>query len=259
MGARDAFEHNRLLMVLGAIMLDVLMSVQWSAVLQIVLIDLLLGGDNAVVIALACRNLPAAQRNRAIWWGAAGAIVLRIACVSIAVMLLDVPLLKLTGGLLLLWIGIKLIAGEDGEDPNISASGKLLAAIRTIVLADAIMSIDNVIAVAGAAESAGGAQRYVLIVFGLLVSIPVIVWGSRFVLKIFDRFPGVITLGAALLGWIAAGLITGEPFVRRWVAVDDSWQAMIVGTAGALCVVVPGSIIARRRAARAKIEQDAAT
>lgn len=222
------------------LMSEFLMAAHWSAVLQIILIDILLGGDNAIIIALACRNLPLHQRSRAIWWGTAGAILLRVAFVSVAVVLLDVPLLKLAGGLMLLWIGIKLITSDDDGDPDIQSSGKLLAAIKTIVVADAVMSLDNVIGVAAAAESASGMQRYVLIVFGLLVSIPIIVWGSHLVLKIFDRFPSVVTLGAALLGWIAAGLMLGDAFVARWVPTQP-WLSYVAGTTGALLVVAVGS------------------
>lgn len=224
---------------------EFLMATQWSAVLQIILIDILLGGDNAVIIALACRNLPLHQRSRAIWWGTGGAILLRVAFVSVAVLLLDVPLLKLAGGLMLLWIGIKLITDNDEGDPDIQSSGKLLAAIKTIVVADAVMSLDNVIGVAAAAEAASGAQRYALIVFGLVVSIPIIVWGSHLVLKIFDRFPSVVTLGAALLGWIAAGLILGDAFVARWVPVLQ-WVPSVAGALGALLVVGVGYLVNAR-------------
>lgn len=224
---------------------EFLMATQWSAVLQIILIDILLGGDNAVIIALACRNLPVHQRSRAIWWGTGGAILLRVAFVSVAVLLLDVPLLKLAGGLMLLWIGIKLIADNDDGDPNIQASGKLLAAIKTIVVADAVMSLDNVVAVAAAAEATTGAQRYALIVFGLLVSIPIIVWGSHLVLKIFDRFPSVVTLGAALLGWIAAGLMLGDASVARW-APTQPWFSYAAGAIGAVLVVGVGHFVSAR-------------
>ena len=230
---------------------EFLMATQWSAVLQIILIDILLGGDNAVIIALACRNLPQHQRSRAIWWGTGVAILLRVAFVSVAVLLLDVPLLKLAGGLMLLWIGIKLMTDNDEGDPDIQSAGKLLAAIKTIVVADAVMSLDNVIGVAAAAEAANGVQRYALIVFGLLVSIPIIVWGSHLVLKIFDRFPSVVTLGAALLGWIAAGLILSDAFVARWVPALP-WLPYVASALGALLVVGAGYLINARGKALAQ-------
>jgi YjbE family integral membrane protein len=176
-------------------MFEFFAALHWGAVLQIIVIDILLGGDNAVVIALACRNLPAAQRTRGVLLGTLGAIVLRIVLIAFAVVLLDIPFLKLIGGLLLLYIGVKLtIPGHD--DPRVKPADHLWSAIKTIIVADAVMSIDNVIAVAGAAEAADPQHRLMLVVFGLLVSIPLIVWGSTLVLKLLDRFPVVIALGA---------------------------------------------------------------
>uniref|UniRef100_UPI003FA7B0D9 TerC family protein n=1 Tax=Salmonella enterica TaxID=28901 RepID=UPI003FA7B0D9 len=171
------------------------------AVGQIILIDIVLGGDNAVVIALACRQLPAAQRTKGILWGTAGAIALRVILIFFALTLLAIPYLKLVGAALLVWIGVKLLApdGEDGH-ANIQGSDKLWAAIKTVIVADLVMSIDNVIAIAGAAESAGGDHKMPLVIFGLLVSIPIIVWGSQLVLRLMDRFPVIITAGGMLLG-----------------------------------------------------------
>ena len=193
--------------------MDMLMTTDfWIAVGQIILIDILLGGDNAVVIALACRKLPAQQRTQGIIWGTAGAIVLRVALIFFALQLLAVPFLKLVGAALLLWIGIKLLLPEHGEGhSDIEGSDRLWGAVRTVIVADFVMSLDNVIAIAGAAESAGGAHSMALVIFGILVSIPIIVWGSQFVIKLMDRFPAIITLGAMLLGWIAGTMAVTDP------------------------------------------------
>ena len=184
----------------------------WVAVGQIIMIDLLLGGDNAVVIALACRKLPPAQRAKGILWGTAGAIVLRVILIFFALTLLAIPYLKLVGAVLLLWIGIKLLVPEDDDaHGNIQASDKLWAAVKTVIVADLVMSVDNVIAIAGAAEGAGGDHKMPLVIFGLLVSIPIIVWGSQLVIKLMDRFPIIITVGGMLLGWIAGAMIVTDP------------------------------------------------
>ncbi|WNC10917.1 TerC family protein [Pseudomonas coleopterorum] len=187
----------------------------WLAVMQIIAIDILLGGDNAVVIALACRKLPKAQRNRAIIGGALGAILLRIAMIFFALQLLELPYLKLIGAVLLIWIGIKLIVpeGEDAHD-NLAPSPKLLGAIKTIIVADAVMSLDNVVAVAGASNG-----QLELVIFGIVISIPIIIWGSKLVLHFMDQYPIVITLGAALLGWIAGSMAITDislPAVPAW-------------------------------------------
>jgi YjbE family integral membrane protein len=160
----------------------------WIALGQIIIIDILLGGDNAVVIALACRKLPPEQRRKGIIYGTAGAIVLRIILIAFAMVLLQLPFLKVVGALLLVWIGMKLIAPDEEGHDNIEGSDKLFAAIKTIIVADLVMSVDNVIAIAGAAQSSGEHQL-LLIVLGLLISIPIIVWGSQLVIKLMERFP----------------------------------------------------------------------
>ncbi|WP_407279261.1 TerC family protein [Aromatoleum evansii] len=215
----------------------------WVSVLQIIAIDILLGGDNAVVIALACRKLPEHQRNKGIAWGVVGAIGLRVVLIFFALQLLALPFLKVVGALLLLWIGVKLMQPEDDEGQgNIEGSTHLLGAIKTIVIADAVMSLDNVIAVAGAAKGDLG-----LVVFGIVVSIPIIVWGSKFVLKLMDRFPMVITLGAALLGWIAGGMLIGDVVVKPYVEHLPGWLHYVSSTAGALFVVALGAWLAKRQ------------
>ncbi len=222
----------------------------WLAVAQIIMIDILLGGDNAVVIALACRKLPPAQRRLGILWGTAGAIVLRIVLIFFALTLLQVPYLKIVGAALLLWIGIKLLMPEDDDaHNNIQGSDRLWAAVKTVIVADFVMSLDNVIAIAGAAESAGDGNEMVLVVLGLLISVPIIVWGSQLVIKLMDRFPAVITAGAMLLGWIAGSMIVGDPALTEWMPVDkkagqadqiSSWVGYSAGVVGALLVLLVG-------------------
>jgi YjbE family integral membrane protein len=215
----------------------------WVSVLQIVAIDILLGGDNAVVIALACRKLPEHQRNKGIAWGVVGAIGLRVVLIFFALQLLELPFLKVVGALLLLWIGVKLMQpeGDDGHG-HIEGSTHLFGAIRTIVIADAVMSLDNVIAVAGAAKGDLG-----LVVFGIVISIPIIVWGSKFVLKLMDRFPVVITLGAALLGWIAGGMAVGDVVIARYLEGAPGWLHFASWVAGAVFVVALGCWLAKGR------------
>jgi YjbE family integral membrane protein len=227
----------------------------WVAVGQIIMIDILLGGDNAVVIALACRKLPPAQRTKGILWGTAGAIVLRVILIFFALTLLAIPFLKVAGAVLLLWIGVKLLAPDhDDSHGNIAASDKLWAAVKTVIVADLVMSVDNVIAIAGAAQGAGQGHQMPLVVFGLLVSIPIIVWGSQLVIKLMDRFPVIITLGGMLLGWIAGTMLISDPAVARpevWTWVPKVPQTpvseYVAGAAGALLVLAVGKWVAARR------------
>ncbi len=215
----------------------------WISVLQIIAIDILLGGDNAVVIALACRGLPEAQRKKGILWGVAGAIALRILLIFFALQLLAIPYLKVAGALLLLWIGIKLLLPEHNEGHHhIQSSTTLAGAIRTIIVADAVMSLDNVIAVAGAAKG-----DLTLVIFGIMVSVPIIVWGSRLVLKLMDRFPIVITLGGGLLGWIAGEMLVSDVAVEPLLAQQPAWIGHAAGLVGALLVIATGTLLARRR------------
>jgi YjbE family integral membrane protein len=234
----------------------------WVALGQIILIDILLGGDNAVVIALACRKLPPAQRTKGIIWGTAGAIVLRVILIAFAMTLLNIPFIKLVGAILLVWIGVKLLAPDDEAHGDIQTSDKLLTAIKTIIVADLVMSVDNVIAIAGAAQNAGE-HSFLLVVLGLLISIPIIVWGSTMVIKLMARFPIIITLGGMLLGWIAGGMLVTDPaFVNpdKWTwmpklgTVDAQGMAVISDTlywtahvVGALLVLALGKWITSRR------------
>lgn len=220
----------------------------WLALLQIIAIDILLGGDNAVVIALACRRLPEAQRKKGIMWGVAGAIGLRIILLFFALQLLAMPYLKLVGAVLLLWIGVKLLLPEEGDGhTEIAASTSLMGAIKTIVVADAVMSLDNVVAVAGAAKDSFG-----LVVFGILFSIPIIVWGSKFVLNLMDRFPIVITFGGGLLGWIAGEMMFHDIALKPYVEPLPAWYHFLASIAGAILVVATGKLLARRMQATSR-------
>jgi YjbE family integral membrane protein len=217
----------------------------WLAVGQIIMIDILLGGDNAVVIALACRNLPPKQRTQGIIYGTIGAIVLRVILIAFALALLTVPYLKLVGAVLLLWIGVKLLMPEGDDDHNISSSDKLWSAVKTVIIADLVMSVDNVLAIAGAAQGAGEAHQLPLVIFGLLVSIPIIVWGSTFVLKLMERFPFVITLGAMLLGWIAGQMAYTDPAIKDYLPASAAWSYG-AAVAGALLVLAMGKLLQNR-------------
>jgi YjbE family integral membrane protein len=225
-----------------------LTSAFWLAVGQIVMIDILLGGDNAVVIALACRNLPQELRRRGILWGTLGAIALRVVLIFFAMSLLALPYLKLVGAVLLLWIGVKLLMPDDDSHGNIKASDQLLGAIKTIIVADFVMSVDNVIGIAGAAQGSGHeGHQMALVIFGLVVSIPIIVWGSTLVLKLMDRFPLIITAGAMLLGWIAGTLAVSDPAVVPYLP-DNALNRYGAGAVGALLVLVLGSLLAKKQA-----------
>jgi YjbE family integral membrane protein len=226
----------------------------WLSVAQIIAIDILLGGDNAVVIALACRRLPEEQRRKGILWGVAGAIVLRVVLIFFALQLLALPYLKIVGALLLLWIGVKLLQPDDDEHGNIEGSTHLLGAIQTIIVADAVMSLDNVIAVAGAAKGGIG-----LVAFGIMISIPIIVWGSQFVLKLMDRFPIVITLGGALLGWIAGEMFLGDVVLKPLLTDLPGWVHQASALAGAIFVVLVGAMLARRALRAAPMREIAAS
>ncbi len=184
-----------------------------TALLSIVVANILLSGDNAVVIALASRNLPKEQQGRAIFWGSAAAIILRIVLTIAAVQLLNLPYLKIIGAIALIWIGVQLLADGDGEAET-QAHPSLWGAIRTILLADLVMSLDNVIAVAAAAQKGPEGTRLLLLIIGLGLSIPLIIFGSTILLKVMNRFPIIITLGAGLLGLLAGDMLAGDPIMK---------------------------------------------
>ncbi len=194
-----------------------------SALAAIVLIDLVLAGDNAIVIALAARNLPKLQQRKAVLWGTAGAIVVRSSLTVAVLWLLNVPGLMLAGGALLAWIGYRLLVDDGaGHGKDIAPAASFWAAMRTIVIADTVMGLDNVLAVAGAA---GGS--ILLVVLGLLISIPIVVWGSTLILKWIERYPSILYVGGAVLAWTAAKMIVSEPFVKE-VLEERHVRAMLV-------------------------------
>lgn len=214
----------------------------WVDVIKIIMIDLLLSGDNAVVIALACRNLPPDQRKKGILFGVGGAIGLRIVLTFFAVSLLALPYLKLIGAFLLLWIGIKLILPEEEHGAsNIQADTRLFGAIRTIIVADFVMSLDNVLGVAAAAKG-----NVFLLVFGLLISIPLIAWSSQLVLKLIDRYPFIIYAGGALLGYVAGEMLVGETLLKPLIETRH-YLHWLTPAFCALLVLVVGRWLAMRR------------
>lgn len=219
----------------------------WLAVLQIIAIDIVLGGDNAVVIALACRRLPDKQRKLGIFWGVAGAIVLRVVLIFFALNLLTIPYLKVAGAALLVWIGIKLLQPESEGSHEVDASTTLLGAIKTIIVADAVMSLDNVIAIAGAAK-----DEISLVIFGLVISVPIIVWGSQLVMRVMDRYPVTIAIGAGLLGWIAGDMAVTDVVTKEWVDVNANFLHWIAPAAMAIVVIAAGKTLAARKRAEAK-------
>lgn len=231
----------------------------WVAVGQIVLIDLLLSGDNAVVIALACRSLPQNQRKLGILLGAGTAVGLRILFALLIASLLVIPFLKVVGALLLLWIAVKLVVGDD-DVHEVEASTNLWRAVRTVAIADAVMSLDNVIAIVGASHG-----NNALFIFGLLLSIPLIIYGSQMLMAVIHRFPIIVWAGAALLGWIAGEMLLSDPVVLRWLQANQAGAVVpypndpagvglkasalwnyAAASLGAALVVALGFVLARR-------------
>jgi YjbE family integral membrane protein len=225
----------------------------WIGLLKIIGVNVILSGDNAVVIALAARSLPKTQQKQAVFWGAGAAIVLRIILTLFAVALLTLPWLKIVGSLLLFWIGIKLLIPEDDDD-DIQASDQLLAAIKTILVADLVMSLDNVIAVAAAA---GGSV--VLLILGLAISIPLVIFGATLLIKLMERFPVIITIGAGLIGWVAGEMLVADSALEGWFTglgvqyveghpkVGGFSLELLAGIVGIVIVVAAGTLLARRK------------
>jgi len=214
----------------------------WIALLEIIGVNIVLSGDNAVVIALACRSLPPTQQRLAIIFGAAGAIVLRAVLTVFAVLLLARPYLKLVGGMLLLWIAIKLLLPDDDGDGETDGKAGIYAAIKTIVIADLVMSLDNVLGVAAVAKG-----DVVLLVLGLLISMPLIIYGSTLIMRLMGRFPVIITLGAALLGYVAGEMAVTDPVVAPWIEANASLLHRFAPLLGAVLVVLAGKYFARRK------------
>lgn len=226
----------------------------WIPLLKIIWINIVLSGDNAVVIALAARSLPPRQQKLAVAWGSGAAVAMRIVLTLFAVALLQLAYLKLIGAVLLLWIGVQLLLPEEGEE-NIDGHENLLAAIKTILIADLVMSLDNVIAVAAAAG-----DSVTLLVLGLGISIPLVIFGSTLLMKVMERFPIIITAGGALLGFVAGEMAVSDPALRGWMGANfqllDGKPVLagihleiIVGLVGATLVVLVGKLLARRHSA----------
>jgi YjbE family integral membrane protein len=223
----------------------------WIALSQIILINIVLSGDNAVVIALACRSLPPKQQKAAILFGSVGAIVLRVVLTFFAVYLLTLPYLKLIGAALLLWIGVGLLKGDD-EEEHLEGHANLAAAIKTIVVADLVMSLDNVIGVAAAAKG-----NVPLLVFGLVISIPLIIFGSTLILKLMGRFPVIITLGAGLLGWVAGEMALTDPATANFIE-QHHYLHNVLPALGAATVIAVGKWLTGRGGQPATADQPAA-
>ena len=233
----------------------------WVGLLKIIGVNIVLSGDNAVVIALAARSLPAKQQKAAVLWGSGAAVVMRIILTIFAVALLTLPWLKLIGSLLLFWIGVKLLIPEE-EEANVNASENLIAAIKTILIADLVMSIDNVIAVAAAA---GGSMT--LLILGLAISIPLVIFGSTLLLHLMERWPIIITIGGGLLGFVAGEMLVTDPALNDWLAgagvqfdgdkpkVGGLSLEIICGVIGAVIVIAAGTLIGKRRAMRAAVHE----
>jgi YjbE family integral membrane protein len=226
-------------------MLDVTSAAFWAALGSIVIANIVLSGDNAVVIAMAARTLPARQQRQAIFWGSAAAIAMRIVLTLIAVEMLKWPYLKIVGGLLLLYIGISLLGEDDSHGDGQPEVAGLFAAVRTILVADLVMSLDNVLAVAAAAK-----DNTALLIIGLAISIPLIVFGSTLLLKVMERFPVIIVLGAALLGYLAGEMALTDPATIEYIGALPERAIQAAGIVGAVLVVVIGRWRQRRARAR---------
>jgi len=214
---------------------DIIYNAAFVSILQIIAIDIILGGDNAIVIALACKNLPEKQRKLGIFYGALGAIVLRVIMVFFATTLLMVSGLKIIGGLLLFWIAVKLILDSNKTNVvNISHEKNLIDAVKTIIIADFIMSLDNSVAIAAAANG-----NMYLVVFGLLLSIPIIIWGSSLILKFIDKYPIIIYLGSALLGWIAGDMIQTDILIKsKFDLIGNIGNSVLLPFTGSAFVLI---------------------
>ncbi len=216
----------------------------WIGLIKIVWINIILSGDNAVVIALAARSLPPAQQRKAVFWGSGAAVVLRVLLTVVAAKLLALSFLQIVGGCLLLWIGFQLLSDGGDEEGESKTYGSLMAAVRTILMADLVMSLDNVIAVAAAAQGST-----TLLVLGLAISIPLVVFGSTLMIKLMERFPVIVVLGAALIGWVAGETIAGDTALQGLVAAHPSLH--YVAAALGVVLVVGGGKLWRLRASRA--------
>ena len=217
----------------------------WVGLTLIIWINIILSGDNAVVIALAARGLPPEQQRQAIFWGSGAAVVLRIVLTFVAAKLMELPYLQLVGGLLLLWIGSQLLTEDEDEEAGGEENGNLMTAVRTILIADVVMSLDNVIAVAAAAKG-----NDVLLVLGLAISIPLVIFGSALMIRLMERFPIIILLGAALIGWVAGDTISQDIALREFFEENEALK-YIAKIGGALIVIAWGRLASRKSNATA--------
>ena len=231
----------------------------WVALAKIIWVNILLSGDNAVVIALAARSLRADQRKIAIFGGSAAAIVLRVILTVFAVTLLQLAYLKIVGAVLLFWIGVQLLMPEDADEDGIKATDHLWSAIRTILVADLVMSLDNVIAVAAAADSGPPESRLLLLILGLGLSIPLIIFGSTLLLTVMEKYPVIITLGAALLGFVAGEMMVSDRALAPFFGEMGTASTTVVELAGAVGVVLIGQWLARRRRVAAEAQSQDTT
>ena len=240
---------------------EVMTSQFWLGLGAIIWVNIILSGDNAVVIALAARSLPEKQQKQAVFWGAAAAVVLRIVLTVVAVELLKLPYLKIIGGALLFWIALKLLMPEDDDGDDVLSSSHLMGAIKTILIADLVMSLDNVIAVAAVAKGS-----FILLVLGLLISIPLVVYGATMLMKLMGRYPAIITVGAALIGFVAGEMAVTDPVMIGWFEQSARWmidlevlslagyklEVSVAGLMGSALVVVVGKWLAQRKHAKAE-------
>ena len=218
----------------------------WIGLLKIVWINIILSGDNAVVIALAARSLPPVQQNKAIAFGSGAAVVLRIVLTVVAAKLLELSFLQIIGGCLLLWIGLQLLTSGEEDEGASKGNGSMMTAIRTILIADLVMSLDNVIAVAAAAQG-----NMVLLILGLAISIPLVIFGSTLMIKLMERFPVIVILGAGLIGWVGGETIMNDKLLHGFVAANPVLH-YVAAAAGALLVVGLGLWLQKRGGAEAK-------
>ncbi len=226
--------------------MDLSSGAMWGALFAIIVANILLSGDNAVVIAMAARQLPADQQKKAIFWGSAAAIIMRVVLTIVAVELLTIPYLKIIGAILLFWIGVQLMLSDDGES-DVKSHGTMMAAVRTILIADLVMSVDNVIAVAAAADKAPESMRLILLIVGLGLSIPLIIVGSTLLMKVMERYPFIITIGAALLGFLAGSMLVTDPADKVWFTDHVPNAELLVGITGAVLVVVVAKWLEMRK------------
>ncbi|HET7198294.1 MAG TPA: TerC family protein [Burkholderiales bacterium] len=222
----------------------------WVALFQICVINILLSGDNAVVIALACRNLPVKQQKQAFAIGAVGVIVLMTALTAFAAYLMSLPYLEMIGSVLLLWIGVKLLAPGDEDEGEGKVSSSFWDAVKTIIIADIVMSLDNVLGMAGAAKGHLG-----MLFLGMVITIPLILFGSALIMKLMERFPVFITFGAGLLGWVAGEMAIADPAIKDSIEAHAHYMEFVAPVLGAALVVLAGRVLAHRRAAEASREE----